>query len=251
MAENPDNQLGEEATQEVIGDTQPDEAAVAASIPPNQEASTPENGDLAAPHEGATCPYGSQPDSVVQQSPGAPSTPAMTDASLQVPLKSKPIEALSWEELKIQRQDYCCHCQEYVVGDPKQRVRKKGHADMSCRRCHNTVSMLYRKLNMKDVGGWAEMSTEDSVKFFQQAKTCLTPGGNLCYSKLKCLLSTSLAEQEIRRQVVAVRGKFQPLSVWATKGFDVKAIESKCEWRESAVFFGFSIYFQFLLCLCI
>ena len=41
---------------------------------------------------------------------------------------------------------------------------------------------------------------------------------------------------ERQASITSVKGKYLPLSVWGSKGFDTQDIEAKCEWKTSAVF---------------
>ena len=107
MAEQHDNQLGEESLQETP------------LAPPNGQAEMV-----------ATQPYESQPETPAasQEVPAAqPSASQMSPENAP----QMPVEGMSWADLQSTRKEWCRHCQMHIVGCPKQRVLKKG-AHASC-----------------------------------------------------------------------------------------------------------------------
>lgn len=65
--------------------------------------------------------------------------------------KQKPVEAMSWDDLQYMSNghQYCQHCQMPVDVTTKTAVRKKTHKQVSCKQCHNTVTLLYRHYDMQ------------------------------------------------------------------------------------------------------
>ena len=81
--------------------------------------------------------------------------------------------------------------------------------------------------------GFKDLSLEQTTEFFQRAGKMETHHGLLNWSKVKGLLVDKLTEVELHRQKVKVSGKFLPLSVYETKGYDTKVIEATAEWQKS------------------
>lgn len=81
--------------------------------------------------------------------------------------------------------------------------------------------------------GFKDLSVEQTTEFFQKAGKMDSHHGSLDRSKVKGLLVDKLKEVEVHRQKVKVSGKFLPLSVYQTKGYDVKVIEETAEWQKS------------------
>ena len=122
-------------------------------------------------------------------------------------------------------------------GSPTKRVQKKGHAQVSCRRCHNVVTLLYRNLEMAKLPEFSQMDPDQAKQFFQKAKETMV-GGQFSFGRIKGLLTNTLTEIERQVSSTSVKGKYHPLEVWASKGYNAKSIEEKCEWKNSALFLG-------------
>ena len=56
------------------------------------------------------------------------------------------------------------------------------------------------------------------------------------WRKIQGALVDTCCESEVHRQETAIKGKFLPLSVWASKGYDIEPIEAKGEWQPSDLF---------------
>ena len=214
----PDNQQGLEETQtygsmpesaqekaDTIADSQP------AEIPPAQV----------------------DPPAAEVAEPSVPGTPQSVTQSVATEGGTKPVEQFTWVDLKKPAKEYCANCKRPVDAAPSRVVRKKGHGGVSCRACHNVTSMLYKKMDMKSLDGWKDFSPEQMAEFFVKAGQCSDPSGNLQWAKLKGCLVDSMCEHERHIRETSVKGKFLPLSVYAKKGFDCSAIESRAEKRES------------------
>ena len=144
------------------------------------------------------------------------------------------IEGMSWESLQAQRsrQGYCTRCKMPVETSTTTVVRTKKHQVMSCKQCHNTVTMLYRHWDVSQLG-WKEMSEKDHVEFFLKAKELGNNGDKLCAGKIRALLVKTLTVHEKNVTETSVKGKYLPLSVYATKGFDVVSIKARAECQDS------------------
>ena len=64
--------------------------------------------------------------------------------------RGMPVEGMSWHELEhlTKGHQYCQHCQMPVDVTTKTVVRKKTHRQVSCKQCHNTVTLLYRHYDL-------------------------------------------------------------------------------------------------------
>ena len=162
---------------------------------------------------------------------------------------SKPVEAFNWAELLdvSKRDSYCSHCRMPVEADPKTVVRKKGHQSLQCRRCHNVVSLLYRRMDMKNLDDWKSLTPAQMANFYRSAGKCVCPmTGNLDFEKIRGCLIDEISEVERHVHETKMKGKYLPLSVWKSKGYDVEAIEKAADWKESDMFLGGSyLYFCF------
>lgn len=141
------------------------------------------------------------------------------------------VEAFSWDQLRQPKVEYCYHCKAVTSGKPTQIVKKKRHKNVACRSCHNVISLLYKRCDMKAIG-WKSLSEEQQVSFFQAAGK-MTTNGSLDFSKIKGRLIDSLTEAETHRQISSMRGKYLPLSVWVSRGYDGDCIAKKAESKPS------------------
>lgn len=144
---------------------------------------------------------------------------------------SKPLEQFSWGQLVHKDAHHCQNCKKPVDAHPSQVVRKKGHANFSCKHCHSEVTMLYKHCDMRKLG-FRDLSPEQQTEFFLKAGQVKEIGG-LSWQKVKGLLQDSLTTTEIHRKTVGIRGKFLPLEVWAAKGYNTDLIKAKGEKQVS------------------
>ena len=143
------------------------------------------------------------------------------------------VEGMSLQELKTTHQEFCNHCKQVTPDGPRNRVTKEGHISTVCRVCHNVVTQLYKNLDLQALpsrgtdGGFLQESQEPSGEWWQTR-----------IGKLKTLVEQTLVESE--KQIVATRvqGKFLPLSVWQSKGYDVDQIKKTAQKRDSAMLLG-------------
>lgn len=147
------------------------------------------------------------------------------------------VEGMSLQELKTTHQEFCNRCKQVMPDGPRNRVTKKGHISTVCRVCHNVVTQLYKNLDLQALN-WKSLPEEQMVDFFKKAKSLQASGGKLGFGKLKTLVEQTLVESE--KQIVATRvqGKFLPLSVWQSKGYDVDQIKKTAQKRDSAMLLG-------------
>lgn len=163
--------------------------------------------------------------------PGQASPPTpRTDLAIE---KVPAVERMSWTDIQmVHKQNYCQKCGELVEATSAKAVRKKAHVQLTCKACHNLVTMLYKNWDLKKLGS-REMSDSDTKDFYLKCKESLGTGGKFDKSKIKVLLQQKLTEREVASTERAIKGKFLPLSVYASKGFDTGPIKRKAEKQES------------------
>jgi hypothetical protein len=125
----------------------------------------------------------------------------------------------------------CIKC-KYPISEPF-KARKFGKQGQNltfvCRLCGNIISMVYRKLdihNLDEAGmelSFLKGSEADS--FFAQAKAAIGDSPTLQWDKLRECLIQHFVSRKISRRSILVEQEQLPLSVWATRGFDVEAIK--------------------------
>lgn len=221
MVEDPDNQMGLPATQ-IVEVTESQEG----DVPPGQ--SLPPTPALQDGSEGLveTQVYGSPP-----QEPVPPEAATVSNRT--------PIEGMDWRDLQCKKKEWCQHCKCNVDVASTGRIQKKGHGKVTCRKCHNIVTLLYRRFDMSKLPGFASMTEEQATNFFKQAQQASSFGSDtLNFGKIRTLLTQTLTELEKHQTLTTVKGKFLPLSVWQAKGYDTEKIMASAEWQESALPFG-------------
>ena len=175
-----------------------------------------------------------QETQLVETAPDAESQVA-TKESKEPALAEMPLEQFSWGQLVHKDAMHCQNCKKPVDAHPSQVVRKKGHANFSCKSCHALVTMLYKHVDMRKLG-FKELSHEQQAEFFLKAGQVRSEIGGLQWHKVKGLLQDTLTTTEIHRKTVGIRGKYLPLEVWAQKGFNVEKIKAKGEKQTSEMF---------------
>ena len=95
--------------------------------------------------------------------------------------------------------------------------------------------MLYKNWDLKKLG-FKEMSHDETKDFYRQCKETMDTDGRFEKGKIKVLLQQKLTDREVASTERSVKGKFLPLSVYASKGFDVGPIEQKAEKQVSDLF---------------
>ena len=81
------------------------------------------------------------------------------------------LEGMSMIELKNSvHEEFCNHCKMALTGDPQHRAVKKGSAKKICRQCHNTVTLLYKNVDVSKLQ-WGEVPEEKMTDFFREAKS--------------------------------------------------------------------------------
>ena len=78
------------------------------------------------------------------------------------------------------------------------------------------------------------------------AQTASSHDGD-CFGKIQGCLIDCITQSEVHRQETNVKGKFLPLSVWASKGYNTDAIEAKAEKRSPAKW-GIYLYLYIYIC---
>ena len=123
----------------------------------------------------------------------------------------------------------CLKC-KYPI-DEKHRARcwgkKNGDVQWICRVCNNIYSMVKKRLDMdclEEAGLQLHLVNGDTaVAFYKHAREVL--GDNVNWQDLKKLIIQDLLQRKIRRDSLQVSLEQLPLSVWATRGFDIEAIK--------------------------
>ncbi|CAL1142417.1 unnamed protein product [Cladocopium goreaui] len=149
------------------------------------------------------------------------------------------VEGIGWKDLREMGQgadQYCSTCKAHVDPAPEKLVFKKGHHQWQCRTCHNVTTLLYKRMDMKNLQGWKDLSEAQVQRFYQEAGKCLALGQRSCFGKIQGCLIDCVTQSEVHRQETNVKGEFLPLSVWASKGYNTEAIEAKAEKRKSDMF---------------
>ena len=149
------------------------------------------------------------------------------------------VEGIGWKDLRETGQgadQYCSTCKAHVDPAPEKRVFKKGHHQWQCRTCHNVTTLLYKRMDMKNLQSWKDLSEAQVQRFYQEAGKCLALGQRSCFGKIQGCLIDCVTQSEVHRQETNVKGEFLPLSVWASKGYNTEAIEAKAEKRKSDMF---------------
>ena len=192
-----------------------------------------------------------KPDSLVavsaseaeQQEPESSKEPALVQPPLQgfrpLPAGKESVEGIGWKDLRELGQGadhYCSTCKAQVEPAPQKRVYKKGHLQWQCRTCHNVTSLLYKRLDMKNLQPWKDVSEAQVQRFFQEAGKCMALGQRSVFGKIQGCLTDCMTQSEVHRQETNVNGEFLPLSVWASKGYNTDPIEAKAEKRKSDLF---------------
>ena len=183
-------------------------------------------------HEDGQGPDSAPPSGAVEVESGVAGGEGEPETGSASASDPKAVEAFNWQQLSILPKSYCANCKRAMDPAVSKVVRKKGHQGFTCRACHNLTTMLYRRVDMSKVG-FKDLSLEQTTEFFQRAGKMETHHGLLNWSKVKGLLVDKLTEVELHRQKVKVSGKFLPLSVYETKGYDTKVIEATAEWQKS------------------
>lgn len=161
-------------------------------------------------------------------------------AASAAPAEALGVESCTWDELRKLRSqlEYCSKCKMPVTATPVGRVTgKTSGTKLTCRQCHNTVTMLYKRWDMTKIS-FRDLSDKEQTDFFLKAKQLTASGDKLTVGKIQALLIRKMTEIERQTQETAVKGKYLPLSVWEKKGFDIVAIEQRAE-RQPSDLFGF------------
>eukprot|EP00435_Cladocopium_sp_Y103_P006679 s2438_g2.t1 len=162
MAELPDNQLGDtqlypdhpgasECTPKKKESVDQDAVPETVEVHDSQDGTPPVEPSTEAEPTVPAEPAG-QPTQEAEKSAPEAVQSARSEASGSADQEPLPVEQFDWSTLKKLPANYCSSCRQPVEADPTKRVTKKGHAALSCKRCHNVTTMLYKRINMQSVG---------------------------------------------------------------------------------------------------
>ena len=105
--------------------------------------------------------------------------------------------------------------------------KKNGQLQWICRVCNNVYSMVKKKLDMEsleEAGLELDFIKGDTAEaFYKHAHDVL--GDTVKWQDLKELICQDLSRRKISRDTLLVSQEQLPLPVWATRGFDVEAIQ--------------------------
>ena len=89
----------------------------------------------------------------VAKSAAAPAgAPESSGAANEEELEALPIERFDWCTLTTLPSNYCTSCRRPVEAGPGSRLQKKQHCKLRCKLCHNTTTMLYKRMEMQSTG---------------------------------------------------------------------------------------------------
>jgi hypothetical protein len=125
----------------------------------------------------------------------------------------------------------CIKC-KYPIAEPF-KARKFGKQGQNvtfvCRLCGNIIQMVHRKLDINNLDeGGLELSFlkgSEVESFFAQAHAAIGDSPTLQWEKLRECLIQHFVSRKVSRRSILVEQEQLPLSVWATRGFDVEAIK--------------------------
>ena len=125
----------------------------------------------------------------------------------------------------------CQKCQTEC--DPyKAQIKSKGSQKFVCNLCNSRqvqISKMFGKFPQEE---FSELSQDQMVEFWRQARDAdKTP-------RLKMLFVDTLVKKRVDKATASVEGKYLPLSVYATQGFDTAQIEEKCTDTQQHPIFG-------------
>ena len=111
------------------------------------------NGKVSSPAPAAT-------DGEAGKAEAAPEAAGVKPAGAAAPssaadaeeLEALPLERFDWCTLQKLPVNYCCSCRRPVDAGPNNRVVKKQQTKLVCKLCHNTTTMLYKRVDMQSTG---------------------------------------------------------------------------------------------------
>ena len=198
--------------------------------PPAKKAATPSKA-VGAPPAKAASDVGAQPDAANDE--GATGVDAGGDATIVqadvapminavVPADGTYAKAPTIGNFMLtdnQPMAQCENCGSKVVM-ARLRILSKKKGTFNCDRCRSVVTKLYRsECGMPKMDG---MSTLQINEFYQRAQLC---NGTLALTNL--VTEICLTKESQQQIYYDNYGKFLPLGVWKTMGYDVVAIETK------------------------
>ena len=96
----------------------------------------------------------------IQETQPVPETPQTEPNSPRGEPAKRFLEGMTMTELKNSvHEEFCNHCRMAMTGDPQHRVVKKGSAKKIFRQCHNTVTLLYKNVDVAKLE-WGEVPEE-------------------------------------------------------------------------------------------
>lgn len=163
-------------------------------------------------------------------STGSPPDAAMVPRPKTWNLTAGDMEGIGFDQ--IQSAPVICIKCKYPISEPF-KARKFGKQGQGltfvCRLCGNIISMVYRKLdihNLDEAGlELSFLKGSEAESFFAQAQAAIGDSPTLQWEKLRECLIQHFVSRKVSRRSILVEEEQLPLSVWATRGFDVEAIK--------------------------
>lgn len=141
--------------------------AMAKELPDNQEGDESVMGKAALPD---TQQYPDTVQDALTETP-TPVRARSPESSVVSESRGKAVEGMSWQELEYltKGHQYCQHCQMPVDVTTGTVVRKKTHRQVSCKQCHNTVTLLYRHYDLAKLK-FKELPAEEAHLLYKKAR---------------------------------------------------------------------------------
>ncbi len=128
----------------------------------------------------------------------------------------------------------CSKCKEPIDDILKCRIVRKGAAKCVCNRCGTLHVGLIKRYGRWPTPEFVQISAEEQHAFWKSAKAFIENAdlGNFAGEagkEVDKLLAGVMQQVYIEERRSGSTAEYLPLSVWATRGFDTKAIEARCE----------------------
>ncbi len=124
----------------------------------------------------------------------------------------------------------CCKCKVKV--DPlRARVTGKRQGCWQCPKCASRYTQLHRTWGGWPPSAWESFSEDEKAKFWRDI------GASEGKDEQEKVVMEMLSKKVIESRKSGSGGEYLPLSVYGTRGFDVKAIENGCDdWKPHKLF---------------
>ena len=231
------------ATQQYSDDERPASGAASGAAPGAAIGAAPDGlfdndfGAGIAGNEGSVSPGGGPEGSPAETSDNGHSTDISSTSSKDRPNKIQVTSAdrmgIGFDELEAHLEKVIClKCKYPIQEEYRARTwsKKGGQLQWICRVCNNIYSMLKKKLDMESLEEAGLqlnfINGANAEAFYKHAHEALGADETLNWQSIKELVIQDLSSRKISRESLVVSQEQLPLSVWATRGFDVEAIKA-------------------------